>query len=185
MIDITSERLNVTERQALFLGKVSANQSPRTGYEARLRSDMLEVLFSAKTNRLEALTATGNVTCEQGKPGVTNGSSAYAKLTCQSLAARTDAISGEPAELIASGGVRVEQPGSEARGDQAIYNRKTDILKLIGNPPVVDTPQMTYTGAREVEWDNRRRTAIGTGYKIVPKPDFLKQAEELQKLPGQ
>ena len=183
VIEITSERLNVKERQALFLGKVNANQSPRTGSEARLRSDMLEVLFTSQSNRLDSIIATGNVTCEQGKAGVTNGPAAYAKLTCRSIVAKADA--GEPAELIASGTVRIEQPGSEARGDQATYNRKTDVLKLIGNPPVVETPQMTYTGGREVEWDNRRRTAIGTGYKIVPKPDFLKQAAESQKLPGQ
>jgi len=185
-IDITSERLNVTERRALFLGNVNANESPRTDSDRRLRSDMLEVLFNTQSNRLDALTATGNVTFEQGKVGVTNGPAVYARMTCRSLAAKADA-SGEPAELVASGNVRLEQPGTEARGDQAIYNRKTDILKLIGNPPVVETPQMTYTGGREVEWDNRRRTAIGTGYKIVPKqgfkPDFLKQTEELQKLP--
>jgi lipopolysaccharide export system protein LptA len=181
-IDITSERLNVTEQRALFLGNVNAKEFPRIDSNRRLHSDMLEVLFHTQSNRLDAITATGNVSFEQGTVGVTNGPASYAKLTCRSLAAKADA-SGEPAELVASGNVRLEQPGTEARGDQAIYNRKTDILKLIGNPPIVETPQVTYTGAREVEWDNRRRTAIGKGYTIVPKADFLKQAEELQKLP--
>ena len=181
-INITSERLNVTERRALFLGNVKANEVPRTDSDRRLHSDMLEVLFNTQSNRLDAITATGNVTFEQGRVGVTNGPAVYARLTCRSLAAKADAT-GEPAELVASGSVRLEQPGTEARGEQAIYNRKTDILKLTGNPPIVETPQATITGGREVEWDNRRRTAIGTGYKIVPKADFLKQAEELQRLP--
>ena len=182
IIDITSERLNVTERQARFLGKVNAHQSPRTGSEARLGSDMLEVLFT-QSNRLEAITATGNAIYEQGIVGVTNGPTVYSKLTCRSIVAKADAASGEPEELIASGQVRIQQPGSEARGDQAVYNRKTDVLKLTGNPPVIETPQATYTGGREVLWDNGRRTAIGTGYQIVLKPDFLKQAAESQKLP--
>lgn len=181
-INITAERLNVTERRALFLGNVKANEVPRTDSDRRLNSDMLEVGFNTQSNRLDAITATGNVTFEQGKVGVTNGPAVYAKVTCRSFVAKTD-VSGEPVELVASGNVRLEQPGTEARGEQAVYNRKTDILKLTGNPPIVETTQATITGGRELEWDNRRRTAIGTGYKIVPKADFLKQAEELQRLP--
>jgi lipopolysaccharide export system protein LptA len=184
VIEVASQRLKVTEQQALFSGKVSANQSPRTGSEARLRSDQLEVLFTAKSNRLEAITATDNVTYEQGLPGVTNGAAIYRKLTCRSLAAKADPTSGEPKELVAAGGVRIEQPGSEARAEQAVYNRGTDILKLLGQP-VIEMPQGTYTGTRELEWDNGRSTLIGSDYKITVKPEVLKRAAESQKLPGQ
>ncbi|MFO1511461.1 MAG: hypothetical protein U1F83_00865 [Verrucomicrobiota bacterium] len=183
VIEVASQRLKVTERQALFSGKVSANQSPRTGSEARLRSDQLEVLFTARSNRLEAITATDNVAYEQGTTGVTNGPAIYRKMTCRSLAAKTDPGSGEPAELVADGGVRIEQPGSEAKAEQAVYNRRTDILKLIGQP-VIEMPQGTYTGTRELEWDNGRKTVIGSDYKITVKPEALKHASESQKLPG-
>lgn len=183
VIEVASQRLKVTERRALFSGKVSANQSPRTGSEARLRSDKLEVLFTARSNRLEAITATDNVAYEQGTTGVTNGPAIYRKMTCRSLAAKADPGSGEPAELVADGGVRIEQPGSEAKAEQAVYNRRTDILKLIGQP-VIEMPQGTYTGNRELEWDNGRKTVIGSDYKITVKPEALKRASESQKLPG-
>ena len=189
VVDVTSERLNVTQRQALFLGKVNANQSPRTGSEMRLRSDMLEVLFMAQSNRLDAITATGNVLYEMGAKGITNGPTAYSKLTCRSLTAKADQGTGEPNELVADGDVRFEQPGSEARGNRVVYNRIADVVKLIGDPPIIETPQLIYTGGREVEWDNRNHKVIGTGYRIVPKqefkPEFLKKAAESQKLPGQ
>ena len=58
VIELSSRRLNLKERQALFSGQVAAHQSPRTGSEARLQSDKLEVIFSAKGDRLEAIIAT-------------------------------------------------------------------------------------------------------------------------------
>lgn len=189
VVEVTSERLNVTERQALFLGKVNANQSPRTGSEMRLQSEMLEVRFIAQSNRLDAITATGNVVYEMGAKGITNGPAAYSKMTCRSLAAKADPATGEPTELVADGDVRITQPGSEALGNRVVYNRLTDVVKLFGDPPIIETPQLTYTGGREVEWDNRNHKVIGTGYRIVPKqefkPEFLKKAAESQKLPGQ
>ena len=85
--------------------------------------------------------------------------------------------------------MRIEQPGTVARSEQAVYNRKTDILKLIGQP-VIEMPQGTYTSNRELEWDNGRHTVIGSDYKISIKPELinpevLKRAAESQKLPGQ
>jgi len=184
VIELFSRRLKVKERQALFTGKVSAHQSPRTGSEARLQSDELEVRFTAKGDRLDAITATNNVIYEQGTVGVTNGPAIYRKLTCRSLTAKAEPATGEPTELVASGGVHLEQPGSEARAEQAVYNRTTDILKLLGQP-VIEMPQGTYTGTRELEWDNGRRTVIGSDYRISVKPEFLKRAAESQKLPRQ
>ncbi len=72
---------------------------------------------------------------------------------------------------------------AEAKAEQAVYNRRTDILKLIGEP-VIEMPQGTYTGNRELEWDNGRKTVIGSDYKITVKPEALKRASESQKLPG-
>lgn len=187
VIEIFSRRLNVKEkeRQALFSGNVAAHQSPRTGSEARLRSDKLEVLFGPKEGRLESISATDKVEYEQGLPGVTNGPTIYRKMTCRSLTAKADPATGEPREVVADGGVNVEQPGSRAQGNRAVYDRSADILKLIGDPPVVETPQVIYTGGREIEWDIGRSTIVGTGYRIVPKPEVLKRAAESQTLPGQ
>lgn len=183
VIELFSRRLNVKDRQALFSGRVAAHQSPRNGSEARLQSDKLEVRFTAKGDHLEAITATDNVIYEQGTEGVTNGPATYRKLTSRSLEAKADPASGDPTELVAAGGVRIEQPGTEATADQAVYNRTTDILKLIGRP-IVEMPQGTYVGTRELEWDNGRSTVIGSDYKITVKPEVLKPAAESQKLPG-
>ena len=187
VVEVVSRRLNVKSGQALFTGDVEAYQSPRTGSEARLHSDILEVRFAAKGGRIEAITATNNVTYEQGTVGVTNKDAIYRKLTCRSLNTKADAASGEPAELVASGGVHIEQPGSEARSDQAVYNRNTDVLKLIGQP-VIEMPEGTYTGAHEVEWDRKKGTISGADYKITGNPEALKRLKstnESQKLPGQ
>lgn len=189
VIKLTARRLSVSERQAVFSGKVAAHQAPRTGSEPRLHSDKLKVAFAPGGGRLEAISAADNVVFEQGTVGVTNGPAIYRRMTCQSLTATADPASGEPTELVAAGGVQIQQPGSEARGTRAVYNRTADVVKLIGDPPTVETPQMIYTGGREVEWDNRNHKVIGTGYRIVPKqefkPEFLKQTLESSKLPGQ
>jgi lipopolysaccharide export system protein LptA len=186
MVEIFSRRLNIKEqeRRALFSGKVVAHQSPRTGSEARLQSDKLEVLFTPKGDRLEAITATDNVTYEQGTAGVTNGPATHRKLTCRSLVAKADPASGEPKELVADGGVRVEQPGSEARGDKMIYNHKTQMLILTGQP-MIETPQAIITSQQELVWDNARQTVATGDYKVAVKPEVLKRAAESQKLPGQ
>jgi lipopolysaccharide assembly outer membrane protein LptD (OstA) len=141
------------------------------------------VLFAPGGGKLNTITARNNVTYEQGTAGVTNGPAIYRKMTCRSLTAKADATSSEPTELVAAGGVRIEQPGTEARSEQAVYHRKSDILKLIGQP-IIEMPQGTYTSNRELEWDNGRRTVIGSDYKITVKPEVLKSATESQKLPG-
>jgi lipopolysaccharide export system protein LptA len=186
VIEIASRRLTlkqgVKQGQALFTGDVGAFQSPRTGIEPRLHSDKLEVLFAPGGGRLDSLTAKDNVTLEQNAPGMTN----YNKLTCRSLVTKTDG-EGNPKELVADGGVRIEQPGSVARAEQAVYNSKTDVLKLIGKP-VIEMPEGTYTGAHEVEWDKKNKTVSGADYKITGSPEAvkrLKSAAESQKLPGQ
>ena len=178
---------------------MGAFQSPRTGSEARLHSDKLEVLFAPGGGKLNAIAAKDNVICEQGTTGMTN----YLKLTCRALTAKAEnATNSEPTELVAAGGVRIEQPGTLARSEQAVYNRRTDILKLIGQP-VIERPEGTYSSNRELEWDKGHGTVSGSDYKITGNPETLKRlstnalsttrsnklelkpAPESQKLPGQ
>jgi hypothetical protein len=127
--------------------------------------------------------AAGNIIYEQGLPDVTEGPAIYRKLTCRTLTAQGDKTSGELSELVADGQVRIQQPGSEARGDKMVYTSRTQILKLSGHP-TIEIPQATYIGQQELEWDNARRTVIGTDYKITFKQEALKQAAESQKIPG-
>lgn len=184
-IAITSHRLNVTERRAQFTGAVRAHQTPRTGGEARLSSDRLEVGFARGGGKLEAIIARDNVVYEQGLPGVTNGPAVYRKLTCGELAVRADPATGEPQELVADHGVRVEQPGSVARSARMVYNRPAGLVKLIGQP-TVETPQGTYTGRQELEWNLKNSTVSGTDYTVTAGSETLnrlKSAAESQKLP--
>ena len=83
---------------------------------------------------------------------MTNGPAVYRKLTSRSLAAKADPASGEPTELIADGGVRIEQPGSEGAGRQMVYNHSTQIFKLLGRPRI-ETPKAIFT--------SEQRTGLG------------------------
>jgi len=185
-IEIASRQLGVTEGRARFTGAVQAHQTPRTGSEARLGSDELEVRFARDGGKLEAIIARENVVYEQGLAGVTNGPTVYRRLTCGELAVRTDAATGEPQELVADHGVRVEQLGSVARAARLVYNRTAALVKLIGQP-VVETPQGTFTGSQELEWNLKDSSVSGADYHITARPETLnrlKSAAESPKLPG-
>lgn len=187
VVEITANTLRVKARQAVFAGDVQLHQLPRTGSEARLQAEVLEVHFAKAGNGFESIAAVGNIKYEMGLPGVTDGTTKYRRLTCRTLTARGEPATGELSELQAEGQVRMEQPGSEARGDKMIYNRRTDILRLIGQP-VIETARVTFTSGQELIWDNTRQTAISSDYKITPKPgvlkpEVLKRAAESPKLP--
>jgi lipopolysaccharide export system protein LptA len=182
-VEISARTLRVKERQAVFAGNVQTHQFPQNGSEARLRSEVLEVRFADTGSGVENILAAGNITYEQGIVGVTNGPAIYRKLSCRTLTAQGDQASGELSELVADGNVRIEQPGSEASGDKMVYNRGTEILKLMGQPRI-EAPQAIYTSQQELVWDNARRTVNGTDYKITFKPETLKRAADSQKIPG-
>lgn len=181
-VEVFSRLLRVKERLAVFSGGVHAHQGPQTGSEPRLRSEKLEVRFGVNGRGAESLQAVQAVVFEQGVPGVTNGPSMYRRMDANTLAANADAATGEMAELVAEGGVRIEQPGSVARGSRAVYARSTQVLKLLGNPSL-ETPQVIISEANELMWDNARSTMLGTGYKSQVKPEALKRAGESPKLP--
>lgn len=181
-IEVASRTLRFKERQAVFSGGVQANQVPRTGTEPRLRSEKLEVQFAASGRGAESLRAVQGVVYEQGTPGVTNGLAIFRRMDANTLTATTDAASGDLAELTAEGGVRIEQPGSLAKGSRAVYEKRTQILKLLGNPSL-ETPLVIISEANELIWDNAHGTMLGTGYKSQIKPEALKRAEESPKLP--
>jgi lipopolysaccharide export system protein LptA len=180
-VEATARTLRFKERQAVFSGGVQAHQTPRTGSEPRLRSEKLEVNFAANGRGAESLRAVQNVVYEQGTAGVTNGPATYRRMDAATLTAQTDAATGDLAELAAEGGVRIEQPGSLARGSRVVYTKSTQILKLLGNPSL-ETPEVIVSEANELIWDNARSTLIGTGYKSQVKPEVLKRAEESRKL---
>ena len=173
VVEITARTLRVKAGQAVFAGDVQLHQLPRTGSEARMQSEVLEVHFAKPGSGIESIMAVGNIKYEMGLAGVVDGPAKYRELTCRTLTARSDPGSGELSELVAEGRVRMEQPGSEARGDKMIYNRVTDILRLIGQPSL-ETARVTFTSGQELIWDNTRQTAISSDYKITPKPGVLK-----------
>lgn len=79
-------------------------------------------------------------------------------MTARRLAADADPATGKLGELVADGGVKVEEPGTEATGDRVAYVGATDTFKLTGHT-ILETPQMIFTespgsgpkpGAKEV-----------------------------------
>lgn len=181
-VEVTSRTLRFKEREAVFSGGVQAHQTPRTGSEPRLRSEKLEVQFAASGRGAESLRAVQGVVYEQGTPGITNGLAIHRRMDANTLTATTDASSGDLAELVAEGGVRIEQPGSLAKGSRAVYVKSTQILRLLGNPSL-ETPLVIISEANELIWDNAHGTMLGTGYKSQIKPEALKRGEESSKLP--
>jgi lipopolysaccharide export system protein LptA len=149
-----------------------------------LRSDELEVRFSTNARpRVERLEARGNAVYEQGTPGVTNGPATHRRMTAPVLAANADPATGELAELTADGGVLVEDTGHQATGDRAVYTRATDVLKLTGKT-VLETAQVIITESPEVYWSRAEKKFIAREPCVIRvKPEALKQAGELQKLP--
>jgi lipopolysaccharide export system protein LptA len=178
---ITAKDFRLKERIGKFTGNVQAHQLPRSGGEPRLSSDELEVRIAPDRRHAESLEARQNVIYEQGMPGVTNGANAHVKMTAQNLVATADAQTQEMSRLVADGGVRIAQEDSIATGERAIYTRGDQLLKLSGNPRI-KTPDATFDSERELVWDNARKTAVGSDYKIAVNPETLKRVEESQKL---
>jgi lipopolysaccharide export system protein LptA len=187
VVEITARTLRVKAGQAIFAGDVQLHQLPKTGSEARMQSEVLEVHFAKAGSGIESIMAVGNIKYEMGLAGVVEGPAKYRELTCRTLTARSDPGSGELSQFVAEGQVRIEQSDSVARGDQVVYNRTTDTLRLIGQPSI-ETARVTYTSGQELIWDRARQTVKGSDYKLTPKPgvlkpDVLKRAVESGKLP--
>ena len=140
------------DRLVTFAGDVHVHQSPATGSEPRLQSDELELRFSTNARpSVERLEARRNVIYEQGTPGVTNGPTVFRRMTARTLTATADPATGQLNELVADGGVKLEEPGTAATGDRAVYGRAADSFKLTGKT-VLETPQAIFTESPEVYW---------------------------------
>jgi len=182
-IEVFAKELMAKDQQVTFQGDARAHQSPLTGSEPRLRSDTFEIRSGTNANSVESIRAVQNVVYEQGTPGVTNGPNAYRQLTTSLLTARTDPATGALSDLLAEGGVRIEQIGSLAMGDRATYTAATDRFVVSGKP-TLETPQMTITDARTLVWDKAKNRFSATApYKIRFRTDSLSKSVEKLKEP--
>ena len=132
----------------------------------------------------ESLQARQKVVCERGIVGVTNGPSEkiYTRMECETLTANTHPTTHELFDLIAGGGVRVQQADGEARGERAVYTHSDQLLKLLGQS-VIDRPEVIYTSSKGLDYNLTTKNVGGNYESIRFKSDSLKNLEESQKLP--
>ena len=69
-------------------------------------------------------------------------------MECETLTANTHPTTHELFDLIAGGGVRVQQADGEARGERAVYTHSDQLLKLLGQS-VIDRPEVIYTSSKD------------------------------------
>ena len=120
---------------------------------------------------------------EQGTPGETNRAAIYQRMSARTLVATADPATGQLGELVAEGGVKLEQPGTLATGDRAVYARSTDTFQLTGKT-VLETPEAILTESPEISWSPAQKKFVAQApYVIKVKPETLKRGAESQKLP--
>ena len=172
------------DRLVTFASEVRVHQSPATGSEPRLQSDELELRFSTNAQpTVEQLVARRNVIYEQGTPGVTNGPAIFRRMTTRTLTAATHPATGQLAELVADGSVKLQEPGTEATGDRAVYVRASDSFKLTGKT-VLETPQAIFTESPEVYWSQADKKFFAREPCVIKvKSEALKRLGESPKLP--
>jgi lipopolysaccharide export system protein LptA len=179
---ITAQTFRLQERRGVFAGQVEAHQLPVDGSEPRLSCDELEVLLAPDKKHAQSLQARQQVVCERGTVGVTNGPAEYTRLDCATLTADANPATSDLMQLVAAGGVDLQQPLSRARGDRAVYTHANQVLRLIGSPRI-DRPEGIYRSEEELIWDNAQQVVRGSNYKITVNPALLKDVKELEKLP--
>ncbi len=171
-------------RRVTFSGDVRVHQLPKTGSEPRLQSDELELRFSTNSPpRVERLEARRNVIFEQGIPGVTNGPAIYRRMTARTIDADADPTTDKLGEVVADGDVKIEEPGTHATGDRAVYTTATDTFKLTGKT-ILETPEAIFTESPEVYWSRADKKFFAREPCVIKsKPGALKRVGESQKLP--
>ena len=65
--------------------------------------------------------------------------------------------------FVASGGVRIKTPSQDATGDQAVYNPKTQLLRLTGHVMVVS--ESGTVGSPDLVVDLQNNTSVFTSTK--------------------
>ncbi len=171
-------------RRVTFSGAVRVHQLPKTGSEPRLQSEEMELRFSTNSPpRVERLEARQNVIFEQGTPGETNRAAIYRRMTARTIVAATDLATDKLREVVADGDVKIEEPGTQATGDRAVYTTATDTFKLTGKT-VLETPQVIFTESPEVYWSRAEKRFVAREPCVIKvKSEALKRAGESQKLP--
>ncbi len=181
VIEVFARELKAKDQLVTFLGDAHAHESPLTGSEPRLRSDLLEIRFGTNAHQVESIQARENVVYEQGIPGVAEGTNVYRKLITRTLTTQSDYPGGALSRLAAEGGVQIEQPGNLAKGERAIYTKATDLLEMTGSP-TLETPQVIITDARTLIWDKANNGFSATApYKIKLRLDILKKVSAKPK----
>ncbi|MCW5555557.1 MAG: hypothetical protein KIS67_25770 [Verrucomicrobiae bacterium] len=181
VIEVFAPELRAKRGQVTFLGGAQAHESPLTGSESRLRSEMLEVRFGEDLQAVEGIRAVDNVVYEQGTPGVTNGPAVYRKLIARTITSQSTAATNGLSDLVAEGEVQVEQADYIGRGDRATYTAGTQVLELTGQP-TLETPELIITEARTLVWDRAKaRLAATPPYKITIRAEALPKEPELSK----
>jgi lipopolysaccharide export system protein LptA len=180
-INVTAQTFQFRDRRGLFTGDVVARELPADGSESRMRADEIEVVLAADQKHAESLQARKNVVCERGTVGVTNGPAGYARLECATLTAHLDPTTSEFVNLVADGGVDLRQPTRRAQGPKAVYTHTDQILRLLGQS-TIEMPEGVYHSPRELIWDNINKVVLSSDSKFTVNPEFLKQAQESEKL---
>lgn len=176
-IAVFGRELRAEGQRVILSGEARAHQLPVNGSEPRLRSDVMEVRFAAGNPRAEFLEARENVVYEQGTPGVTNGPAAYRRLDTRTLTAQADPITGALSDLVAEGGVRVDQAGRVASGGRATYAGNSGILELTGKP-VFEAAELSVTQARTLAWDRVNDRFFATApFKLKVRTEAFKSGE--------
>ncbi|MCX8089743.1 MAG: LptA/OstA family protein [Verrucomicrobiae bacterium] len=189
-VQVSAQTLATDAQRAVFSGGVRAHQLPLTGSEPRLQCDTLELRFAAGDAsstatdgaKIETLHASGQVVCEQGQPGVTNGPAAHRRLCAQTLIARADPATGAITSLLTEGNVTLEQPGSRATGGRAAFQAGTGLLELTQSPEL-ETAEVRISGARALLWDTTHdRYAMHGPFKVRLRAETARQMlENLQR----
>jgi lipopolysaccharide export system protein LptA len=162
IIEVFANDLLSKEHLVTLTGNARAHQSPITGSEPRLQSDVMDVRFGTNVHSVEVIQARKNVVYEEGTPGVTNGPAAYRKMVTSTLTAHTDPTNGALSTLLAQGGVTIDQFNNLAKGERATYTAATDSFELTGNP-TLETPKSIITQADKLIWDKVNQQFVGTG----------------------
>lgn len=183
-VQVTAQKFTLRDRSAVFSGKVVARQIPANGSEPRLQSEELEIRLAADKQHAESLQARGHVVCERGLAGVTNGpaTAIYSRMDSETLTANVSPRTGELVNLVAGGSVHLQRVDLTARGEQAVYTRADQLLKLLGKS-VIESPDAIYTSSQSIVWSIATEQVIGSYDSIRFKPAALKRVEESEKLP--
>jgi len=82
-------------------------------------------------------------------------------------------------QIEADGHVRLQSPGRTVRGDHAIYNLDTRVLKVTGGDLGVDTDKEKLTAADSLEYQDGPQIAIARGNATVVQTDRRVRADTM------